>query len=243
MERERARENKTPAPVLRESEEKRIATKIEMLYNSYCTLIEWEQKGGMDKRAGTFRKRGKFVGGIILIGVTAVLLTIFWLWYRLYHVPSDKIRRQDIAALSDGNYEEAVLSMFAVEGFEGERFAYFLGVNTVQADHKFMNLADIGDYLEQCLSANQGLTDIYIGLDPYRISRLYGHLTSLYARDYQRYLTKYVEEYADIQFTYLFPAYSVEYMRKLSEKEYEELVSSYQNLVHIYKPPFCERHR
>lgn len=216
------------------SEEKKIAKKIKMLYNPYCTLTEWEQKGGMEKRAGTVRMRGKFVCGIILMGVIAALLVILWLGYRLYYVPTDKIRRQDIAALSDGNYEEAVFSMFAVEGFEGERFAYFLGVDTVQADHKFVNLADIGNYLKQCLSANPDLTNIYIGLDPYRISSLYGHHTSLYARDYQRYLTKYVEEYADIQFTYLFPAYSVEFMRKLSEKEYEELVSSYRNLVNIY---------
>lgn len=186
------------------------------------------------KRGG---KRGVLVtASIFLLCVAAGLSLLVLFLFRVHHVPSDKVREEDIAALSEGTYEAVLLSMYTPELFDVEEFGYFRGISTVQAFHPFVNLADIGDYLEQSFSYNDDLSVVYIGLDPFAVSRLYGYHTSLYAGDYEKFLTEYVREHNNTVFEFLIPAYSIEYMRSLSNKEYTELINAYRNLVNIYIP-------
>lgn len=160
----------------------------------------------------------------------------FLLEYRMHHIPSDKIRDEDIASLSRGDYETVLLSMYTPEAFDAGDFEYYRGNSTVQAFHTFVNLADISDYLEQSFSCNINLTNVYIGLDPFAVSGLYEHQTSLYVEDYASYLTKYVEAHDDVIFELLVPAYSIEYLQTLSDSKYAELINAYRNLVNIYNP-------
>lgn len=174
------------------------------------------------------------VGSIILFCITAALVCMSFFVYRVHHVPSDEIRDADIATLSQGNYEAVILSMYTPESFSADEFGYFLGIASVQAFHPFVNLADIGDYLKQSFSSNDDLSIVYIGLDPFAVSKLYGYHTSLYAKDYEKYLTEYVREHNNVVFKFLIPAYSMEYMRSLSDNEYTELINSYRNLFNLY---------
>lgn len=182
------------------------------------------------------KKRVLLPGGIFLFCITAGLVFLFWFGYRVHHIPSDKIRNADIEALSRGDYEAVMLSMYTPEAFSAEEFEHFRGIPTVQAFHPFVNLADIGNYLEQSFFGNNNLSHVYIGLDPFVISGLYGHHASLYAKDYARYLTEYVEAHDDVLFELLIPAYSLSYLKTLSDSTYTELIDSYRNLVNIYIP-------
>lgn len=175
-------------------------------------------------------------GGIILFCAMVALVLLVWFVYRVHHVPNDKVRTADVAALSQGDYEVVLMSMYTAEAFEAEEFMQFRGTSAVQAFHNFVNLADIGDYLDKCFSGNMNLSDIYIGLDPYVISSLYGHHTSLYVKDYESCLTSYIQAHSDVLFEFLLPVYSADYLRTLSDSEYTELVNSYRNLVNIYTP-------
>lgn len=181
------------------------------------------------------RKKGVLLAGsIFLFCVIAGLALLFWFEHRVHKVPSDKIRDADMAALSRGDYETILLSMYTPEAFDAGDFEYFRGSSTVQAFHTFVSLADIGDYLEQGFSCNSNLSNVYIGLDPYTVSGQYGHLTSLYVKDYTSYLTDYMETHDDVLFEFLFPAYSLEYLRTLSDSKYAELINSYRNLLNLF---------
>lgn len=183
------------------------------------------------------KKKGVLLAGsILLFCVTAVMVWMFWFVYRVHHVPSNEMRDADIATLSQGNYEAVLLSMYTPEAFNAKEFEHFLGISSVQAFHPFVNLADIGNYLEQGFAGNDDLSNVYIGLDPFAISRLYGYHTSLYAKDYEKYLTEYVRANNNVVFKFLIPAYSIEYMRSLSDNEYMELINAYRNLVNLYIP-------
>lgn len=180
------------------------------------------------------KRRILLAGSIILFCITVALICLSSFVYRVHHVPSDVTRDADIATLSQGDYEAVILSMYTPESFSADEFGYFMGMASVQAFHPFVNLADIGDYLKRSFSSNDNLSIVYIGLDSFAISRLYGHHTSLYARDYEKYLTEYVQEHNNVEFKFLIPAYSMEYMRSLSDNEYTELIHSYRNLVNLY---------
>lgn len=187
------------------------------------------------KKCGA-KRRALLTASIFLFCVAAGLSLAVWFLFRVHHVPSDKVREEDIATLSEGNYEAALLSMYTPEFFDVEEYGYFRGTSTVRAFHPFVNLADIGDYLEQSFFYNDDLSIVYIGLDPFAVSGLYGYHTSLYAGDYERFLTEYVREHKNAAFEFLLPAYSIEYMRNLSDNEYTELINAYRNLVNIYIP-------
>lgn len=181
------------------------------------------------------RKVVLLVVGLFLFFSVAGLVLVFWFERRVHYVPSDKIREEDVSALTEGDYEAVILSMYTPESFDAEEFGYFRGISTVQAFHSFVNLADMADYLQQGFSGNDNLSNVYIGLDPFEISKLYGFHTALYADDYEKYLSEYVRMYSDVIFEFLIPAYSMDYMRSLSGNEFAELINSYRNLVNIYQ--------
>lgn len=176
----------------------------------------------------------KFAGCILLFLAIAGLALLLWFERRVHHVPSDKIREEDIAVLSEEDYKAVFLSMYTPEFLDVDKFGYWLGISAVQALHPFVNLADIGDYLEKVFSRNNILTRIYIGLDPFEVSRLYGHHASLYGKDYGEYLAKYVQAHNSVLFEFLIPAYSLDYVRSLSDKEFTELINAYRTLADLF---------
>lgn len=176
----------------------------------------------------------KYTGCILLICAVAGLVLLFWFERRVHYVPSDRIREEDLVVLFEEDYEAVLLSMYTPEFFDVDKFGYFLGISAVQALHPFVNLADIGDYLEKVFSSNNMLARIYIGLDPFEVSRLYGHHAFLYGKDYGKYLTEYVQTYNSVLFEFLIPAYSLDFLRSLSENEFTELINAYRTLVDLY---------
>ncbi len=179
-------------------------------------------------------KTGLILCGLLCAAVGLIVLLVFD--RRAHHFRSDETRQADIAALNGGNYDGLLLSMYAPETFDAECFSLFRAISVMRADHTFTNLSDIGDYLEKGFSQNISLANVYIGLDPYVISGFYGHHTSLYMRDYAKYLTEYAIKYPDTTFELLLPCYSLDYLRTLSDRQYAELITSYRNLVNLYIP-------
>lgn len=181
-------------------------------------------------------KRVILAGSIFLCCAAAGLVLLFWFEFRVHHVPSDMVRDTDIASLSQGDYEAVMLSMYTPEAFDAAEFEHFRGIHTIQAFHPFVNLADIGDYLEQSFSCNHNLSNVYIGLDPFAVSGLYGYHATFYAKDYASYLTNYMETHEDVLFEFLVPAYSLEYLRTLSDRQFTELINACRALVNLCIP-------
>ena len=102
-------------------------------------------------------KRRKFwrilfpAGGILLFFVVFVVCSFLWIEHRIHGIPHDSERERDISALDgSADYSGVFLSMFAPDVFDVDAFDYYREVPMIQAGHTFQNLADIGQYLEQC---------------------------------------------------------------------------------------------
>ncbi len=173
---------------------------------------------------------------IFLLLIAALGGMIIWFCQRIYRIPDDALRKEDLAALEQEDYEGVFLSMFLSDRFDGGAFEYYRGVPVVQAEHTFVNLADIGDYLDHCFSTKEEMKTVYIGLDPYEISKLYGHHASLYARDYLKTLLDQASRHPETVFEVLFPFRSLEELRSFPENKYTELVTAYRNFVNMCIP-------
>ena len=177
-----------------------------------------------------------WLGILFLVCVAAGVVFLLWSVHQVHGVPTDEARIADVAALAKGGYDGVLLSMYTPEAFPGEDFNHYRGVPTLQAFHAFKNLADIGDYLEQCFNCNPDLSSVYIGFDAYAVSSLYGNHASLYIKDYENYLLKYAQTHSDTQFELLLPSYSLAFLQGMPEDEYEEIITSYRNLVNLCIP-------
>ena len=184
------------------------------------------------RKLGT-KRRVVWFGILVLICVAAGVVFLLLAVHQVHGIPSDEARITDVAALSEGGFDGILLSMYTPEAFSGEDFNYYRGVPTLQAFHSFQNLADIGDYLEQCFNCNPDLTSVFIGLDAYAVSSLYSNHASLYIKDYERYLLKYVQAHSGTQFEFLLPSYSLEFLKGIPKVKFEEIITSYRNLVNL----------
>lgn len=184
----------------------------------------------MKKRQEGHKQRAKILFlSIILTAIVAIPALYFY--FRTMRYTADEIRIRDIALVNERNPECLLLSMLPTERFDGEDFEYFRGVSTVKASHRFENLYDIRDFFDALeVSPEQ----VYLVLDPAFIGSRYGFHASLYSRVYQDTLLAAVRENGNTSYEILLPYYSQEYWRGLSEKEREDMISSYRDFVNIF---------
>lgn len=174
------------------------------------------------------------LGTIIVLIITLFCgLLLFW-YFRTIHYHSDQIRKNDIAALTIGEYDCLLLSMYPTEAFDSEDFVYYRGLSTLKANHRFETISDISDYLHTALDTEQQFTNIYIGLDASAISAQYNFHTSLYYKEYQKKLLSIISANPQITFEFLLPYYSLNYWNTLSDGRQREFITAYQNFINIF---------
>lgn len=176
------------------------------------------------------KQKGKALVCLIVI-VTAVSISVLYFYFRTIHYTADEIRALDIEQVNERAPECLLLSMLPAEQFSGEDFEYFRGISTVKASHRFENLYDIRDFFD-ALEVSQ--ERVYLVLDPAFIGSRYGFHASLYGRAYRDTLLAAVKGNADTAYEILLPYYSLEYWKELSEKEREDMISSYRDFVNIF---------
>lgn len=176
------------------------------------------------------RRQGTKVLFLIMI-LAVVGISLLYFYFRTMHYTTDEIRSRDIALVNERNPECLLLSMVSAEQFDEEDFEYFRGISTVKASHRFENLYDIRDFFD-ALEVSPG--QVYLVLDPASIGSRYGFHASLYGRVYEDTLLAAVRENGNTSYEILLPYYSQEFWKGLSEKEREDMISSYRDFVNIF---------
>lgn len=168
------------------------------------------------------------------LAVVCLCLILIFGYLRTAHYHSDQSRKEDILALQSQDYNGLLLSMYAPERFDPKDFAYFRGIPTLRAEHRFETLTDMGDYLRTALDSGQEITSVYLGLDPTIIGEQYGFHASLYHREYKKQLLDLISANPQISFEILLPYYSLDYWQGLSGDRQEAYLTCYQNFVNIF---------
>ena len=179
---------------------------------------------------GDKKKRGKNLYLITILLLIAGIPALYFYFHTMYYTV-DETRSLDIAQVNAAAPNCLLLSMLPTEYFSAEDFAYFRGISTVKASHRFENLYDIRDFfdaVEVCPDS------VYLVLDPALISSRYGFHASLYGRVYKNTLLPVIRENADVSYEILLPYYSLEYWKGLSEKEREDMIAAYRDFFNIF---------
>lgn len=184
----------------------------------------------MGKGQEAHRQKAKRPYLIIILAV-AVSIPALYFYFRTVYYTADETRASDIAQVNAEAPECLLLSMLPTEHFSAEDFEYFRGISTVKASHRFENLYDIRDFFD---ALEVRPDHVYLVLDSASIGSRYGFHASLYGRAYQDTLLPVVRENTDTSYEILLPYYSLEYWKKLSEREREDMISSYRDFVNIF---------
>lgn len=177
------------------------------------------------------RQTGKWIcaGLACLVAIVGVFAIFFY--FRTVHYTSDALRTSDLARMKEQNPECLMLSMMPPEPFSADDFSYFRGLPTVKADHRFENLYDIKDFLDE-VEAPPSV--VYLVADPISISSRYGFHASLYGWAYRGTLLAKIRESAETTYEILLSYYPLRHWESLSEKRREDAISAYRDFVNVF---------
>ena len=117
----------------------------------------------------------------------------------------------DLQRMRSESYEGIFLSMYSPEVFHEEDFSTFRGLTIIKCENTAKSLHDVADYLDTAFSASNGITNIYLGLDPLALWKHSNKQLRHWNRDLNQYLLPYVEAHPEVSFEILYPAPSMQY--------------------------------
>lgn len=142
--------------------------------------------------------------GLLLLGAGACFLTSLW---------KTREQREDYRQISSLTYDSVFLSMYPVDTYEEEDFAYFRAMTLFKASYCIPEFSVVEQYMERIMASGNQVTTAYLGLLPHKTD-----LDSLQAL---------MERYPSVTFEIILPYPSSEYWAGLSESRYEQEKKAY----------------
>lgn len=147
---------------------------------------------------------------IIIVIIIAAAAAIF-----LYLFPKE--RRADYSRLSSEKYDTVFLSMYPIDNFHEEDFAYWRGLTTVKTSYEIPDYATLKSYLNVIGKSGNIINTIYLGVQPEDISS--DKLASL------------LQTYPGVRFEIILPNPSLDYWLKLSDSECNTKLNAYRDFT------------
>jgi hypothetical protein len=156
---------------------------------------------------------------------------VIYAYFHFVHFTSDDVRKADIESFNAGDFEEVIISMLPPEYFDENDIGGFTGKSTAKASHMFTNMYDIKSFLDDMTVSPK---NVYLVIDPVKISAEYGYHASLYARMYNSTLLAVMRSHPDTSYKVLLSYYSLDYWKSLSETEVDKTLSAYRDFLNIF---------
>lgn len=128
-----------------------------------------------------------------------------------------RLQRLDYQRIADTAYDTVFLSMYPIDTYREEDYAYFRGMTLFKSSYCIPSLSVLKDYMRHIADSGNQVTTAYLGIkpeltDPERLRELLGR-------------------YPDITFEIVLPYPSADYWRALSREDYEQELSAYCNFL------------
>ena len=144
--------------------------------------------------------------------------------------PADGKMAAELAQLSEGTYDSVLLSMHSTQSFQEEDFSVFLNQDALIASHCILDLAELSDYLDCVFRSGNGISHVYLSLDPELLWNAAGGNSRSWSRSLSEYLYPYIEAHPDVPFEALLPYPYIDYWLSFSEKKLDSLLTLYRSL-------------
>ncbi|MBR1930177.1 MAG: SGNH/GDSL hydrolase family protein [Lachnospiraceae bacterium] len=141
-----------------------------------------------------------------------------------------KAKQTQLQRLKTESYHGVFCSMYPVTAYNEEDFALYRGVSTLIVQEPAAMTKDLSDYLETAFTSGNTISNIYLGLDPYKMWASAGNQTA-WERHLSEDLVKYITANPGTDFEVLLPYYSEKDWMALSEEQIHVAMEKYRQLT------------
>lgn len=124
------------------------------------------------------------------------------------------LQEEDYLRLSSTEYDTAFLSMYPIDTYREEDYAYYRGMTLFKGAFCIPSVSVLKDYMQRIADSGNTVTTYYLGIRP--------ELTD------PRELQKLLRQYPGVTFEIILPYLSAGYWQGLSQEDYEKLLASYR---------------
>lgn len=149
----------------------------------------------------------------LLILALFLLLAAGCLFLAFQEPAKTELQLLDYQQIASTEYDTVFFSMYPVDTYREEDYAYFRGMTLFKSSYCIPSLSVLTDYMLQIADSGNHVTTAYLGIRP--------DLTS------PEKLRKLLEQYPDITFEIVLPYPSADYWQALSQEDYEQTLAAY----------------
>lgn len=158
------------------------------------------------------KKRTTLILFAVIIPLCAIILA-FLTFFALF----PRKQREDFRQLSSREYDSLFLSMFPIDEFQEEDFAYWRNYNLLKSSYCIPDFSALKSYLNKAAKSGNIISTIYLGVLPEKLDA--GKLNAL------------LQTYPGVHFEILLPYPSIDYWLQLSQEEYQHKLQAYHDFT------------
>lgn len=149
---------------------------------------------------------------ILILGLF-LLLAAFGLFLAFKGPAKTELQLLDYQQIASTEYDTVFLSMYPIDTYLEEDYAYFRGMTLFKSSYCIPSLSVLTDYMLRIADSENHVTTAYLGIRP--------ELTN------PEKLRKLLAQYPDITFEIVLPYPSADYWQSLSQEDYEQILAAY----------------
>jgi len=167
--------------------------------------------------------------------IPAVICSLLLLGTAFFCLKKPALQREDYDRIDSERYSAVFLSMYPIETYSTEDYAYFYNTALFRAAYEIPDYGTLRSYMKKIARSGNVITTVYLGICPDKVE--------------PEQLAKLFETYPSVVFETVLAYPSADYWRSLSEQEYQNLLSAYTDFLsalpnspngHFYLPAQME---
>lgn len=152
---------------------------------------------------------------ILFVFFTVTALICLFIILKIYM--ANELKRQDYKRIASTQYDTVFLSMYPIDTYQEEDYSHFRAMTLFKAAYCIPSLSTLTDYMRHIADSGNLVTTAYLGIRP--------ELTDPIK------LEELLAAYPGITWEIVLPYPSADYWQSLSQKDYEQTLTSFQNFL------------
>lgn len=149
----------------------------------------------------------------ILVSALFLILAAGCLFLASGKLAKDELQQLDYQRIVSTEYDTVFLSMYPIDTYREEDYAYFRGMTLFKSSYCIPSLSVLKDYMSRITSSGNHVTTAYLGIRP-ELAK-------------PEKLRELLERCPDITFEIVLPYPSADYWQSLPQKDYEQTLEAY----------------
>lgn len=169
--------------------------------------------------------------GILCVVLIATMGIVFFIKKQEEKERALAAKRYDFERICGEVYDSVFFSMFSIDGYSEEDFAFFRGTDTVLSTYEIPSAEVLSEYMSAVFSTENAINHVFWGLDPEKLWESCGKKLENWNRNMEEEILPVLAQNPELTFDIMLAYPSLEHWLTKSQEELDSIVATYLNLV------------